>query len=123
MASPFPFGIQIHNNAKGIIQYYKKDSTTTSDDKNQWQCMVSNLEPGDMVEVVVVFGLRFIVKKTTIYLVYDQSIDKEMEGLSTSNKDVVVSIDTIGAYKNPTMINPKRVHLDDNSEEDVVPLK
>ena len=68
--SPFPFGIQIQNNTKGIIQYYKKDSITNFDDKNQWQGMVSNLEPGDELEVIVVFRLRFIVKKTTICLVY-----------------------------------------------------
>ena len=36
MTSPFPFDIQIQNNTKGIIQHYKEDSITTSNDKNQW---------------------------------------------------------------------------------------
>ena len=46
-----------------------------------------------------------------------------MDGLSTSNEDDVVSIDTTSAYKKPMMVNPKRVNLDYENEEEVDHLK
>ncbi|XP_028763095.1 putative disease resistance protein At4g11170 [Neltuma alba] len=41
--------------------------------------IISNLEPDDQVEVKAVFGNGFTVKKTAVYLMYCESIDKQME--------------------------------------------
>ncbi|XP_061376306.1 uncharacterized protein LOC133318335 [Gastrolobium bilobum] len=68
--------ILIINYTKNTIQPYKRD-TTTSFKHEDWQGLVSNLEPGDEVEVVIVFGHRFTVKKTIAHLIYDESTNKD----------------------------------------------
>lgn len=60
--------VLIINHTKAIIQSYKRDSTTSFGD-DDWQGMISNLKPGDEVEVAVVLGNPFTVKRTTIYLI------------------------------------------------------
>ena len=47
----------------------------------------------------------------------NQSTKKWGEGVLTSNKDVIVSIDMIGAYKKPMKVNPKKVNLNGDDEE------
>ena len=42
-----------------------------------WQSITSNLEPGNKVKVMVVFGEGFTVEKTTISLLYDKPIEEE----------------------------------------------
>ena len=47
------------------------------------------MEPGNRVEVLVVgFGYRFIAKKATVYLIYDEPIDGNVE---QCHADVIVS--------------------------------
>ena len=118
--SPFPFSIQVRNNTKDIIQHYNKYSVTTSNEKKQWRDIVPILVPGDKVEVIVVFGLGFFVKKTTLYLIYGQLVDKEMEDLSTSNENVVGSTDASDVSKETMKVNLERIHLDDDEEEDAL---
>ncbi|MCI65596.1 TIR-NBS-LRR RCT1 resistance protein, partial [Trifolium medium] len=49
-------------------------------------------EPGNNVEVMVVFGEGFIVEKTTLSLLYDEPINKEMELCNVvDEEDVIVS--------------------------------
>ena len=50
----------------------------TSLKHEDWQRVVSNLQAGNKVQVVI-SGYGFIVKKTRIYLIYDETIDKNME--------------------------------------------
>ncbi|KEH23576.1 disease resistance protein (TIR-NBS-LRR class) [Medicago truncatula] len=63
------------NCTKNTIQLHKSDALLASFDEEEWQKVVSNTEPGDIVNVTVVFENKFIVKKTTVYLVYDEPND------------------------------------------------
>jgi hypothetical protein len=71
-------GVLIINYTKCTIQIYKRDTVTSFNDED-WKGLTSNLEPGDEVEIFVAFGHGLIVKETTVYLVYDQSITTEFE--------------------------------------------
>ncbi|KAK2352679.1 disease resistance protein RUN1 [Trifolium repens] len=70
--------VLIINYTKCTIQIYKRDTVTSFNDED-WKGLTSNLEPGDEVEIFVAFGHGLIVKETTVYLVYDQSITTEFE--------------------------------------------
>ncbi|AES87069.1 TIR-NBS-LRR RCT1-like resistance protein, putative [Medicago truncatula] len=73
------------------IQLYKRD-TLTSFEIEDWRSITSNLEPGNKVEVIVVFGDGFIVEKTTLSLLYDEPINKETEHCNAvDEEDVIVS--------------------------------
>ena len=78
----------IINYTKSTIHVYKRDTLASLEDE-EWQNIISNLEPGNSVEVLLVgFGYGFIVKKTTVYLIYDEPIDQYM---AHSHLDVIVS--------------------------------
>jgi hypothetical protein len=84
-------GILIINYTKKSIHAYKRDTLTSFEDED-WQSITSHLEPGNKVEVMVVFGDGFIVDKTTVSLLYEESFDKEMECCHVVDKeDVIVS--------------------------------
>ncbi|XP_024636987.2 disease resistance protein RPV1 [Medicago truncatula] len=84
-------GVLIINHTKTTIQAYKRDTLTSFEDED-WQNIKSNLEPGNEVEVVLVFGEGFIVEKTTIYLLYVESTNKEMEHCNAvAEEDAIVS--------------------------------
>ncbi|GAU43798.1 hypothetical protein TSUD_285500 [Trifolium subterraneum] len=68
----------VKNYTKATIQLYKSETLVSFEDE-EGQRVVSSIEPGDKVEVVVVFENNFIVKKTVVYLVYDEPIGKNME--------------------------------------------
>ena len=77
------------NCTKNTIQLYKRDALLASFDEEEWQRVVSNTEPGDIVKVTVVFENKFIVKKTTVYLVYDEPNDKKAKHcLESDDKDI-----------------------------------
>ena len=80
------------NNTKTTIQLYKKDALVSFEDE-EWQRVLSNIEPGNKVEIIVVFGKRLIVYKTTVYLIY-APMDQKMEHCPSSNKNVHVSFAT-----------------------------
>jgi len=71
-------GLLIINYTNTTFQLYKRDTLASFDDED-WNSITSNLEPGNEVEVIVIFGEGFIVENTTIYLFYDESTNKEME--------------------------------------------
>ncbi|KAK7349902.1 hypothetical protein VNO77_07752 [Canavalia gladiata] len=71
------------NCTKRTILVYKRDTLSSFEDE-EWQRMTSNLEPGDQMEIIVVFGHEFIVEKTTVYVKYDE----EMENCHTIDKAV-----------------------------------
>ncbi|PNX85872.1 disease resistance protein (TIR-NBS-LRR class), partial [Trifolium pratense] len=62
------------NYTKNTIQLYKRDGLSATSDEEEWQKVVSNTEPGDIMNVTVVFENKFVVKKTTVYLIYDEPI-------------------------------------------------
>ncbi|XP_028751290.1 disease resistance protein TAO1-like [Neltuma alba] len=76
MASVPSVGIMIKNFTKATMYFYERKVATTSTD-DEWQNIVSNLEPGNEVEVEIKFAYKYIViKKTTIYLLYVQEANK-----------------------------------------------
>jgi hypothetical protein len=68
----------VKNYTKATLQLYKRDALVSFEDE-EGERIVSSIEPGNKVEVVVVFGKGFIVKEAIIYLVYDQPIGQKME--------------------------------------------
>ncbi|CAI8600894.1 unnamed protein product [Vicia faba] len=83
-------GVLIINYTKTTIQAYTKDALTSFEDED-WKSITSNLESGNKVEIVVVLGDGFIVEKTTVYLLYDEPIDKEMEHCNAIGKESVIA--------------------------------
>jgi hypothetical protein len=66
----------LKNYTKAIIQLYKSEALVSFEDE-EGERVVSSIEPGNKVEVVFVFENDFIVKKTVVYLVYDEPIGKK----------------------------------------------
>ncbi|WJX42959.1 hypothetical protein P8452_30129 [Trifolium repens] len=69
--------VLVINHTKTTIQLYKREALSSFENE-EWQSVVSNMEPGDKVEIVLVFENSFIVMKTAIYLVYDELIDENI---------------------------------------------
>ncbi|KAJ1411287.1 Leucine-rich repeat domain superfamily [Sesbania bispinosa] len=84
--------VLVINHTKSIIQLYKRD-TLASFENEEWQRVVSNIEAGNKVQVVVVYENGFIVKKTSVYLIYDETNDEKMEHCYAANKNEIVSSD------------------------------
>ncbi|XP_058729205.1 uncharacterized protein LOC131601405 isoform X1 [Vicia villosa] len=102
-------GVLIINFTKATIHACKRDTLTSFEDED-WQSITSNLEPGNKVGVMVVFGEGFIVKFTSISLLYDEPINKEMEHCNAEygEDDVIVSSDgdkDVSDYVNVSMDN------------------
>ncbi|KAK2379137.1 disease resistance protein RPV1 [Trifolium repens] len=84
-------GMLIINYTKATIHAYKRDTLTSFEDED-WQSITSNLEPGNKVGVMVVFGEGFIVEKTTVSLLYDEPVVTEMESCdAVDEEDAIVS--------------------------------
>jgi len=81
--------VLVINHTKTTIQLYKREAVSTFENE-EWQRVVSNLQPGDKVEIVVVFGNSFIVMKTAVYLVYDEPINEKLEQCHAPDKNVLV---------------------------------
>jgi hypothetical protein len=79
------------NFTKNIIQLYKRDALLASFDEDEWQRVISNIEPGNEIKVVVVFTNEFIVKETTIYLVYDEPIEEKTNYRHEADENGIVS--------------------------------
>ncbi|XP_022632558.1 TMV resistance protein N isoform X2 [Vigna radiata var. radiata] len=78
------------NHTKSTIQLYKRNALAAFDDE-EWQRVLSNIDTGNQVQIVVVFWSRITVKKTSIYLIYE-AIDEKVEHYHASNMNVPVSI-------------------------------
>jgi hypothetical protein len=70
--------VLVINHTKTTIQLYKREAFASLENED-WQKVLSNIEPGDKVEIVVVFGNHFIVLKTAVYLIYDEAINEKLE--------------------------------------------
>ncbi|KAK2432868.1 disease resistance protein RPV1 [Trifolium repens] len=115
-------GVLIINYTKTTVQVYNRDTLTSFEDED-WQSITSNLEPSNKVVVMIVFGEGFTVEKTTVSLLYDVPINKEMEHCdAVSRDDVIVSIDddnNVSDYINaPVDNNVIRHGEDENIGED-----
>lgn len=98
--------VLVINCTKNTIHVYKIGALLSSFDEEEWQRVISNIEPGNEIKVVVVFTNEFIVKKTTIYLVYDEPIEEKTNhchepdenGIVSSGDENVSSINTWNLY-------------------------
>ncbi|XP_058755505.1 disease resistance protein RUN1-like isoform X1 [Vicia villosa] len=70
--------VLVKNYTKATIQLYRKETLASFTDE-EGERVVSSIEPRDKVEVVVVFENGFSVKKTTVYLVYDEPMGEKSE--------------------------------------------
>ncbi|WJX70667.1 hypothetical protein P8452_54747 [Trifolium repens] len=70
--------VMVKNYTKATIQLFKYEALVSFEDE-EGQRLVSSIEPGNKMEIVVVFENNFIVMKTAIYLIYDEPIGETME--------------------------------------------
>jgi len=77
--------VLVINYTKTTIQLYKGEAFASFENE-EWQRVVSNLEPGDKAEIVVVFGNSFVVMKTAVYLIYDESDKNILVGGGDENE-------------------------------------
>ncbi|KAI9104319.1 hypothetical protein K1719_022891 [Acacia pycnantha] len=68
----------IINYTKSTTLHYKQDSLTSFEEAKMKE-ITSNLESGDQVEVIAVFGNGYTVVKTVVYLIYNESFDEQIE--------------------------------------------
>jgi hypothetical protein len=78
MATECRASILIINYTKFNVHIYKRDTIMSFNDQD-WKNVTSNLGPGDNVGIFVAFGHELTVKKTAVYLIYDQSITMEVD--------------------------------------------
>ncbi|WVZ16146.1 hypothetical protein V8G54_009128 [Vigna mungo] len=98
------------NHTKSTIQLYKRNALSSFDDE-EWQRVLSNSDPGNKVQIVVVFWNRITVKKTSIYLIYE-AIDEKEEHYHASNMNVprsissgVESMEDLREYSEETLLS------------------
>ena len=70
--------VLIINHTKATIQLHKEEALL-SPSLEERKAMISNLDPNDEVQVIVVFGPEFSVKNTTVHLIYGESVDENAE--------------------------------------------
>jgi hypothetical protein len=70
--------VLIINYTKFTFHIYKRDMLMPFNYED-WKGLTPNLGHGDDVQIFVVFGQGLIVKETTIYLIYGQSVTTELE--------------------------------------------
>ncbi|XP_028751300.1 disease resistance protein RPP2B-like [Neltuma alba] len=91
-----------------IINYTKATTLLYTEEKlksleeAEMEEIISNLGPGDQVEVRVIFGNGFTVKKTAVYLVYNESFDEQMEP---------------STFEAVNLIGTKRIYEEEEEEE------
>lgn len=69
--------VVVVNYTKCTMQIYKRDTIISFNDVD-WLGIISNLGAGDKVEIFVTFRHGLVVKKTGVYLMYGDSIGKEI---------------------------------------------
>lgn len=114
MASEYPIGVLIINYTKNTIQIYKRETVTSFGDE-EWKDLMSRLGQGETVEVVVVFGYGFVVKKTAMYLICAESIEENMEPSPVPVKNVIASSGYENTSRN-TVVKSKGFQSDDDEE-------
>ncbi|XP_052724519.1 disease resistance protein RUN1 isoform X2 [Vigna angularis] len=77
-ATEYLISVLMVNYTRYTIQLFKRETVFSFNDLD-WQGIISHSGPGDKVEIFVNFGHGLEVKKTVIYLMCDESIDKEVK--------------------------------------------
>ncbi|PNX74338.1 putative TIR-NBS-LRR resistance protein, partial [Trifolium pratense] len=83
--------VLVINCTKNTIQVYKIGALLASFGEDEWKRVISNIEPGNKIKVIVVFTNEFIVKKTTIYLVYDEPSEEKTNHCHELDENGIVS--------------------------------
>uniref|UniRef100_K7KD05 TIR domain-containing protein n=1 Tax=Glycine max TaxID=3847 RepID=K7KD05_SOYBN len=78
------------NHTKAIIQLYKRNALVSFEDE-EWQGVLSKIEPGNKVQIVVVFWSKLTVYKTTIYLIYEPMNEKIEHSRALNKNNAIVS--------------------------------
>ncbi|KAL3027842.1 hypothetical protein AAZX31_03G079200 [Glycine max] len=87
MATESLVSVLIVNYTKYTIQIHKRDTVISFNDVD-WQGIISHLGPGDKVEIFVIFGNGLVIKKTSVYLMCDESINRETEPSLEPKKEI-----------------------------------
>ncbi|KAH1069157.1 hypothetical protein GLYMA_03G087500v4 [Glycine max] len=87
MATESLVSVLIVNYTKCTIQIHKRDTVISFNDVD-WQGIISHLGPGDKVEIFVIFGNGLVIKKTSVYLMCDESINRETEPSLEPKKEI-----------------------------------
>jgi len=101
----------VKNYTKATIQIYKSETLASFKDEEK-KNVVSSIEPGNKVEVVVVFRDGFIAKETTIYLVYEESIGKKLELYREPDSNIIA----VGVDENEC--SAKRICTEEDPTDD-----
>jgi len=80
--------VLIVNYTKCTLQMHNHSSVVSFNDED-WDFIMSNLGSGDKVEIFVSFGHGLLIKKTTVYLIYGESNDLEMEPCPEPKKNAL----------------------------------
>jgi hypothetical protein len=62
--------VLVVNYTKHTIQIYKRETAIRFNDED-WEGLISNLGPGDQVEIFVTFGQRLAIKKTAVFVIVE----------------------------------------------------
>ncbi|KAL4338100.1 hypothetical protein AHAS_Ahas12G0176400 [Arachis hypogaea] len=84
--------VQILNLSRDMSNVFKGDKLVSFKDEDR-EILMSSLEPGDTVRIVVALGSGFIVTKTIVYLIYDDEppIEENLEHFNDDEDDIVCS--------------------------------
>jgi len=76
----------VKNYTTATIQLYKREAVAAFEDE-EGQRVVSSIKPGNKVEFVVVFENGNVVKRTTVYLIYDEQIAEKVDECHAQDKN------------------------------------
>ncbi|XP_028751319.1 TMV resistance protein N-like [Neltuma alba] len=79
----YPYWLTFKGEGDSTITLRYTQESLTSFEEADGKEIISNLESSDQVEVIVAFERGFLVKKTVIYLIYNESFDEQMEPSSS----------------------------------------
>ena len=77
------------NYTKATIYLFEREALISIEDE-EGQRVVSSIEPGNKVEFIVVFENGFFVKKTTVYLVYDEPTGEKVEHSQEAEENAIL---------------------------------
>ncbi|XLT47522.1 hypothetical protein HN873_040126 [Arachis hypogaea] len=96
--------LSIINHTKITPYLYEGDTLLSLRDED-WQSVISNLEAGDKVQVVVVLGDGIIAKNTAVYLIHDELIDQNID---ECQEDVIVNSMVVGKKEDASNVDDMR---------------
>ncbi|KAK4270151.1 hypothetical protein QN277_023230 [Acacia crassicarpa] len=73
-------GFKIKNSTKGTMEFYIRDAAITSSD-DEWQKIMLDLKPDNEVEIMINFAQKHVVKRTIVYMVYDEGTQASLDNV------------------------------------------